>query len=115
MPVFKDVCFMHTDCVWLCVRVCVCVCVCVSGQAYIKTSSPLNNWRSHLKPSFLFLSYKVSEPSILESPGPEGPGKQNCGGGEGRTPTAAPHSYTGVKHVILTQGQVGWRGRAPRR
>ena len=73
------------------VCVCVCVCVCVSGQAYIKTSSLLNNWRSHLKPSSsLVLSHKVSEPSILESPGPEEPGKQSCGGGEGKDPLCCP-------------------------
>ena len=61
----------------------VCGCVCVSGHAYIKTSSPLNNWQSHLKPSSsLILSHKASEPSILESPGPEEPGKQSSAGGE---------------------------------
>ena len=45
--------------------VCVCVCVCA-------------------------LSHRASEPSILVSPGPEGPGKQSCGGGEGRTPLCGP-------------------------
>ena len=85
MPLFKGVCFVHTDCVV------VCVCVCVSGQAYIKTSSPLNNWQSHLKPSSPPVhSHKASEPSILESPGPEEPGKQSSGRGEGKDPFCCP-------------------------
>ena len=70
------------------------VCVCVSGHAYIKTSSPLNNWQSHLKPSSsLILSHKASEPSILESPGPEEPGKQSSGGGEGKDLLLLPLLY----------------------
>ena len=37
--------------------------------------------------------------------------------GEGREgpPRLPPHSCTGMKPVIFTQGRVGWRGRAPKR
>ena len=37
------------------------------------------------------LSHRAPEPSILASPGPEGPGKQTCGGeGEGKAPLCCP-------------------------
>ena len=38
----------------------------------------------HHKPSSPVLSHRASDPSTLESPGPEEPGKQSCGGGEGK-------------------------------
>jgi len=82
--------------------------VCVSGHAYIKTSSPLNNWQSHLKPSSsLILSHKASEPSILESPGPEEPGKQSCRGGEGKGPLCCP-SLLYWDEVCDLHPEVGW-------
>ena len=60
--------------------------------------------------------HRVSEPSILTSPGPEGPQASRAAGeGRGGTPTAAPHSCTGRKHELFMQWKVGWCGRAPRR
>lgn len=35
--------------------------------------------------------------------------------GQQKDPHCAPHSYTGMNHVIFTQWQVRWMGRAPRR
>ena len=57
--------------------------------------------------SSLILSHKASEPSILESPGPEEPGKQSCRGGEGKDPLCCP-SLLYWDEVCDLHPEVGW-------
>ena len=72
----------------LSVKPCACVhALCVFQATGALTPAALySNW--WLKS--LVFRHRVSEPSILASPGPEEPGKQSCGGGEGRNPHGCP-------------------------
>ena len=57
-------------------------------------------------------SYRVQHPGVTRARGSRA--AELWGNrGEG-PPLLPPHSCTGMKHVIFTQGQVGWRGKAPR-
>ena len=95
---------------------CVCVCVCVCVHVYALRSAALfSNWGpgSHPRPSSSFtLSHKALEPSIPVSAGQRAQGSRAVGEGRGGTLTAASHSFAGRKQELLTQGQVGWMGRA---
>ena len=58
-------------------------------------------------------SYRVQHPGVTRARGAR-EAELWGNGGEG-PPLLSPHSCTAMKHVIFTQEQVGWRGKAPRR
>ena len=95
---------------------CVCACMSVLTGAFGPAAFIIPGGQEATIIVFSLLSKpQTTEPSILESPGPEGLASRAAREGRGRTPSAAPHSCTGMKCVIFTQRKVGWRGRAPRR
>ena len=88
-----------------------------------RSAALYSNWRPgspHKPSSSSALSHKASEPSILVSPGPEGPARLAGLWGRGGEdlpplPPCCPSLLTGMNHVIFAQWQVRWMGRTPRR
>ena len=89
----------------LSVKPCACVhALCVFQATGALTPAALySNW--WLKS--LVFRHRVSEPSILASPGPEEPGKQSSGGGEGKDPLCCP-SLLYWDEVCDLHPEVGW-------
>lgn len=103
---------MHAQCVSL--PVCVPVGLCSHVHWDQQTLQELVARKHHSLSSSPVLVAKPPEPSILEVTRARGARQAELRGKGGRTPMAAPHSYSGMKHVIFTQG--GWGGwGGPRR
>ena len=77
--------------------------------------SPLQELVAVKAPQSPVLNHKASSSASWSHQGQGSQTSRAVGEGRGRTPSAAPHSCTGMKRVIFTQRQVGWRGKAPRR
>ena len=104
-----------------CVLVCmhsahVCACCMTMCSPVLRPAALCSNWwlwRPHKSP---VLNHRASEPIILVSPGPEGPGKQSCGGGEGKDPHFCP-SFLDWDEAMCCSPRGRWDGAGgtPRR
>ena len=94
---------------------CTCVCTCVHAHCSPALRPAALYWWLWRPTSLPVSTTKLQSPASWCHQGQRSREAELWGNGGEGPPLLPPHSCTAMKHVIFTQEQVGWRGKAPRR